>query len=462
MSTSDRAAQGLFRLALSSPARRLRITLYDGHDRIVHQARGDTVVELPPGLYRIRTERNGRTAEQIVEHDRASSVAAPLPGSQRLGPTPPMLIGMPIQYMASAGDPTWTHESFFTEPTVMDTVRRPLGVTRGHASRVHIVLRDRSVSLTGVDALCAALSIRDARDTQVTTFGPEATLRGIWGGEIVLSGPAAEGYYVLRYAGAAARDVGIQLYPGLITQAFLLYREEPHFDTMRIGLSKAGLPEAKEYFENAAVAKAINDGLGMLQNGGEDPLDALLPVLERGRFEAPMLGMVGAHLLLREPRPDLGRIDAMIDRLAAMLPLSPDVQALRILAALRAGREIPAEPIAYPPMLRAGLEAIVEGSHVAPALIPPDSLLEHAAVALFTDCPLSSWTPREPNPNRTAGQASRWLLESVRDATEQSRRAGRPVDALTLAQELHVPRRVVDLAIKELAEAGSRRDPHTI
>ncbi len=52
MSSSE--GERLFPLTLRAPVRRLRITVFDGRDRVVHRAFGDAVVDLAPGLYRVR------------------------------------------------------------------------------------------------------------------------------------------------------------------------------------------------------------------------------------------------------------------------------------------------------------------------------------------------------------------------------------------------------------------------
>jgi hypothetical protein len=97
------------------------------------------------------------------------------------------------------------------------------------------------------------------------------------------------------------------------------------------------------------------------------------------KFENPMLGLLGAHLLLLSTEPDLPLLRIVVTNLRRLLGQHPDIEAL----ALRLGETVPAFSI--PPMLRNSWQLIVQASATKPDLVPMGSLAAQMADRLWGD-----------------------------------------------------------------------------
>jgi hypothetical protein len=106
------------------------------------------------------------------------------------------------------------------------------------------------------------------------------------------------------------------------------------------------------------------------QRGGGEAGRPLLPdelrMLLRDKFDDPMLGIYGAHLLLLEKSLDTDLFNTVVANLRALLFEHPDVQAL----ALRSEKP-PQAPFNSPPMLSRSWDLIVEASIEQPNIVTP-------------------------------------------------------------------------------------------
>jgi hypothetical protein len=101
-----------------------------------------------------------------------------------------------------------------------------------------------------------------------------------------------------------------------------------------------------------------------------------LNALLRGKFYDPMLGILGLHLLLMRPEPDLESAARIHQRLQENVLRDfphPDVQALGIEIARRQGRTIPQFSFKSPPMLRSSWSFLLMATAQQPSLIPAGS-----------------------------------------------------------------------------------------
>jgi hypothetical protein len=415
-------------MSVTATAPELSITVFDGRDRKVHAAVGSTSVALPPGLYRVRSELHGQMAEVLVAHAGTSQVEARMPAEYSV---------TPINRAVTSR--RHHHGEVAAALSLTDTARRPAPEGAGNTSRIFVFVR-RAGSLERPRAadLAAGLELVNSRGEVVATFGADETTSSDTDGYLALSAPIERGYYVLRFQGATPREVAMYAYHGYSTQIFLLYHAHTHtqlrFDGIDFLIAALGEP----FQPSDPVAHASIAGRWILQNGRGEPPPPLAEVLRGGSFKSPMLGLLGAHLLLRSRAFDARIAGGVMDRLEELLGDVEDVRALRVLAALRSRSPIPQVNIAHPPMLRRGLEALVQASRTALDLIQPDSDLERAAVGLYVDCPFTSWAPRGAAEQAHAGAAD-WLDSAVLAVAKETARSGRSLDAVTLSGELAVP-----------------------
>ena len=107
------------------------------------------------------------------------------------------------------------------------------------------------------------------------------------------------------------------------------------------------------------------------------------------KFDDAMLGLIGAHLLVRDRPGDRASLDIVLGNLTRILGRdNPDLQAL----ALRAGsRPLPRQGLRHPPMLRAGWDALVETSVRVPDVIVEGSPAATVASRVLPGEPWLTW-----------------------------------------------------------------------
>jgi hypothetical protein len=179
--------------------------------------------------------------------------------------------------------------------------------------------------------------------------------------------------------------------PTMQTQVFLLQRtrgegveaqSEP-LDVAIIYSSRWRFDATSPYLRLSELAR-----LG-LRNDRQVLSDAILDDLLHGKFQDPMLGLFGAHLLLRQKRPELANLGEIVTNLRGLLgPSHPDVEALALLPG--------AGPTSYvfstPPMLRKSWALVLEATVQNPALVPYGSLASRVANHLSSEAPWILWS----------------------------------------------------------------------
>jgi hypothetical protein len=117
------------------------------------------------------------------------------------------------------------------------------------------------------------------------------------------------------------------------------------------------------------------------------------------------------------------QIQVVLRNLERLVHDSPDVAALNLVAPADLRSSSPVPPFAEPPMLRAGLQAVLIEAARNPSIIAPGSPIPQIASRIYADTPWSTWKPR-----LTAKQESSldWvhvaILDFVGKLTSQSKR----------------------------------------
>ncbi|MCB1032474.1 MAG: helix-turn-helix domain-containing protein, partial [Acidobacteria bacterium] len=151
--------------------------------------------------------------------------------------------------------------------------------------------------------------------------------------------------------------------------------------------------EAEARQVNLAAELALN---GMRTSQRLVP-DDLLNLLLHAKFKNPMLGILGAHVLLQGPKTKWQLFDQVVENLKKMLGEAPDCTALEVLGQGRRRSEtVSFSAVSWPPMLAAGYRALIAHDSDSPGLIEDGSVADHAAAVLHTSWPWSRWTRLEP------------------------------------------------------------------
>lgn len=409
------------------------ITIFDGYDEIVPRpGSGNRTVSLPRGIYTVRCERAGQSTQQIILHTE--------PRQLSIQP-PPVTSAAPVEGAST------THE-YYHYPSVEWSVK-PTAALAGHLDRpgwLFIFIRawDEDAYEKGTN-LGSGFELVDARSGErVADFGdPNLTARDEYHGFAAFSASISPGIYVLRYAGREPWAMPIHVALQRSTQVFVLFHRRPLVDSIRVFFRKLGEPFRPEDTEAIDVDLALT-GL----SGGPEAAERAIPrrrlaELLRGKFEDPMVGLLGAHWLLSRADTEQECVDLVLNNLKSLLPGSPDVAALEILAATRWDRPLPA-PVAFPPMLSAGLRALLSNPD---RHIEPDSFLEKILVRLRAGSPWVVWSTEGANDT-----GDQWVQRVLLQAFSN------PAEGDTVARtagELRLPLNVVSEAFLNLHRSAN-------
>lgn len=203
-----------------------------------------------------------------------------------------------------------------------------------------------------------------------------------------------------------------------------------------------------------AAAATVHRGLSILRD--EAVGDELLA-------RNPILGMLGAHTLRREIRPEAEAYDRVVGRLGDLVPGHPDVRALTM--SRSAARS---DPVSWPPLLMASYRALLAADVEGRAALRAGSPAERIAASVVPSGPWLSWAldgealgpvgPDEPPPGRAAGRVRQFLAivadverRSLTDVTQHW-------DQASIAQSTDLPIRTVELIRSALGRGSGVPD----
>ena len=369
------------------------IIVFDGRFQVVARGVGRLTERLEEGLYKVKL-RNGLDIfeENIV-----------LQGDQDVSKDYP-----PLGFKSSAplANTTRTREYHIA---AAEKHSRNAHVTLGQGSSIFVFARDWTGPGTTVPSgmnPAAGLSLVTLEDgnligqplvdfaqASVTDYQNDA-----WAACNVRVIP---GRYRLRLTlpGGGIVEQTIVASPGWQTQIFLLQRN--YYLDGSSESNSARVPAGRcADLSGASILMARGEGFSYQDEGARRAELARLSLLGRrrtvpdevrsmlgGKYENPMLGIFGGHLLLMESTVDTNFLQIVVSNLRALLGPHPDVEALAI------ATEIPGFPGFFdlPPMLRQSFSLIVRGTLKKADLIPNGSFTEKIAEEVIRDDPWLIW-----------------------------------------------------------------------
>jgi len=206
-----------------------------------------------------------------------------------------------------------------------------------------------------------------------------------------------KGNYYLQYKKRNhSRMVPIFVYENWYTQFFMTLVNEPLFGSIRYFINAAS------NFDSADIRNSYVDiCLDKLQNNDFTIDPNLLRNISYGKFESPMLGLVGAFLYFssKETKEDyLFRLilENLQTRILHNQGESPDIMALKILAMEHFGESVKIEK--YPnysstPMLRIAFDIIRRNGNKFPWLIREGSIDDFIIEKQVFDSPINTFRP---------------------------------------------------------------------
>lgn len=458
MSTSDASTH---RLRVQGVEATLQVSVIDNADRIRATAFGeDFDVRLPRGIYTLRTERDGRVADKLVRVDKDRE-AEPA----RLDTYSPILLPGAATTHEYYTYRAWDISQNPTAPEILwagDTSSALMLFIRALDMRAHpFAYQADNLVLQSLGGPLSDLAEGDAvHDPQ---YGFTA-----WHARM------SPGLVILEDRGERPRQVPVRLVPGFQTQVFVMHQDRPMLEDMRVlnvpfeDLEwRGGRDPYERGGEFAATYEHIDAGLVALNNAGADIADRLVSKFLNSKFKNPLLGLIGAYLMLMRTRAgqsdgdktNLARI--VIGNLGKLMPGAADIAALKILAEPLLGPPS-LEPIEDIPLFRAGTDAVLDRAATDPSLIPGGSLLDVVSDILIEDSVWTSWEPVPlPLPDhweRPMRDDMSWVELAIAEAVAD---APAVLDASNLAKRIGVTQFAVKDAYANLVNRAAQR-PSTL
>lgn len=393
MSSSDHL---VYRLRVEAPEPGLSVLVIDAKGNVVGRCADDQSrieIDLPRGLYTVRSSRSGTFAETVIRLD----------GEQTVKAAPP-----PVFSAATIPGAATTHE-YYTYPA-WEASQNPTAPEQAWNGAIDAGLllfarAPQREAHAGEDQF-AALSLRAPDGRTLSSFDADAK-RDVTGWS-AYSARLSHGLLILDDRSERPRQIPAPLLRGWQTQLFVMHRGRLLWEDMRLTMvaehELASRQHRSPYDDNAEDVRAALDmdaGLLALQNNTPSVAPQLIAAFLGSKFKNPILGLLGAYLMLlhhrreqknREFKPEPGQIRMVLDNLHELMPASADVAALRLLA--KDWVELPKlDPIERVPLFRCGAEALLQAAASDPALLPEGSLLDAVSGDLYGDTVWTTWKP---------------------------------------------------------------------
>jgi hypothetical protein len=424
------------------------ITVRDGRFNRVGSAVGIYEGEHADGLYQVRVRTSGAVEEELVSLDHSQTVnfkpvafATPVPLAQTKGGEP--------------GD----------RDVVVAASRQPLKKGQGGGVLISVrVSKGSEPGRAGAEGSPArGLHLCDADGRPVLDVEAATAAQASQGpGAVAVCLEVDPGTYRLRFKDSSeeTRERSLIVSPGWTTQCFLVRRVGRPGRSIDLEQGVVSMQRLGEVFQpDDRLARVRDAAIDALANSRKIT-DAVVTQLENDKFSDPMLGLLAAHLLLRD-QPSHSHLSQIVLNVARMLGHThPDVQALRMRRSR--GRKLSVRDM---PMLRASWNLIVTRSIDNPELLVPGSPASRLAVGVAPTWPWLVWDASETSAAprelakmaalegyfRSAEPTQEGVAFSIRPAGGQG--TVEPPDRAALARSLGVPSGVLNDMLSRLGRS---------
>jgi hypothetical protein len=415
-------SDGKVHVHLTAGSQLAEVFLIDHEFTLVSRAVGELHADVEQGVYKVKAQVGEASTERVVILNKSETID--LSGD--------LAIASPVPL----GGTSRTHE-FHMAPAADES--RTVAAKSGGGAQVFLCARRWSAQGMGHDDSTKApdLSLHHPSGAMIIDLGKSG--RGDRSLQDPMLGASVDvdpGAYLLRWGddSGVVVEQSVEAVQGWQTQVFLLEdaKDESHH-TISVLMGQGGFnwddPKAR-IADDARIALADERRVA-----SQVITEALF-----AKFENPMLGLFGAHLMLlsRDNTWEQAYFDGVVENLAGLLgPNQPDVVAL---ATQGGGRPITAlEPVTSPPMLWRSWLLLIEASNERPDLLPADTwrpLLQVIPVR-----PFLAWSPLEDE-----GNAVEIWRRSVAPSVHASLAPGEDEDAAMrrLTTSLLVPRSALE------------------
>lgn len=375
------------RLTVAAADVAAEISVLDGSfERVAHGV-GRLDQDLAPGLYKVRVRIGPSVEEQLVSLDQDRVVTIDPPEF----PSPIPLLGTSKTHeyhIAAAVETSSTAQDRFGDGGSIFVFAREWTGRQGEESKSGNPAEGLSL-LREIDA--------DVETALVPSLAMRADVRTDGDACAGWRGDVAPGPYRLRLAltDGTASERAIFVAPGQQTQVFLVRADYQLLDgrterranlsggAVVISLSQTFNPDDRRTRLAELARYALTQSRRVLS-------EVMLEEILDEKTSEPMLGLLGAHLLLRDEPDDRQSFDRVIANLLRLLgPEHPDVLALRLRSSTPPVGDDAC--LLSPPMLRASWDIAVGESQRSPEIFPSEAPCSAIATRILPSAPWLMW-----------------------------------------------------------------------
>jgi hypothetical protein len=427
MSASDHTSPELFpftvRVRPGEGADDAQVTVFDGHGEVRKSATGAVETALSRGLYTVRVQLGTSFHERHVAHDGPTDLTMPAPKWHS-----------PVPSADSGAD--------YLSPAVVWS-QRPTGswhLALPPTGSLLVFVRTPAPGTGSFHGLDIGLSLFDYDGKHLADFDGSSMKVDDRTGWAAFHAELTVGGYVLHYHGNErhiSREMALSVFEGWQTQLFMTYAGGPVFGSASMLTSRAGFEPGDP------VTRAVEAAVAELHNGLRLTSDSQRALLEHPT-DNPMLALVGAYRLLTTGLP---MPSELLDDLRALVGRGPDVCALQLIAAEARGTEATVLRLERPPLLGAGLDAILRAAARQPGVVLPGSMLSRIGPRRYADCPWSTW---EPVLHNESAAPPSWVTNYVQDAMFSAARRDDDLELSTVAEQTMLPQESIATAFNHV------------
>jgi hypothetical protein len=383
------SSSALVPIKLQTPQGPLELRLYDHHHQLVKRSFGSVELNGAPGLYRLEIDAGSTTEEHYL-------TVGPS-GLRNLGLTVAMPSAAPV-----AGTST-VHE-YHAFPA-QDLSNKPSG-SFGQGGRLMIFVRSMEGDQRS-PVNVQPLSLVDARQNVLVGSGGSAFVEQPSDGWAGFSADVDPGGYAVRLrrrqrshqslSDEETIDQSVWVEQGWTTLVFIPYRQlvgwpEPEFASIHMARISEGFRPYEQDSQGASLALEV--ALSGLRQGRAVVPQQLVDLMLQRKFINPMLGIVGALVLLQSEVTNWRLFNTVRANLQKLVPHHPDLDALHVMAKRKRDDDsesrIPAA--AWPPMLYACYRGIIDSDNQERRrIVAADSVADLAASRLLAQGPWTQW-----------------------------------------------------------------------
>jgi hypothetical protein len=399
-----------------------RIQVHDAGFNMVRKGFGSLQEKLNPGLYLVRVENGATPFEKVIYVPPGGRAEVSYPVENQ-----PQTFSAGVVYGSSS-----LHE--YTGGFTRHLSQTVAAKKHGTGARL-VVLASRPdetqrapIKFRSVRLLNASGNLLDDLAQSSLTEGPNTgDLATAYAAEVDAGGLVLEWKDESTKAASCWRQ-SLWLPAGYAMVIFLTV--PPGRSTPVMSSASIHLAHLEEGFEpSASSASAAECALDSLRTRRQLLSKSRLQNdLLGGKFQNPMLGIYGAHMILQRTMPDSEKAEILkevLGNLENLVPKSPDVAALRLMANRLLGSSSAVPLCDWPPMIRLGYVAYREADYAQPgAFIGDKSVADRIRTALASGGVWTRWNAERnsvvefPNASNATLQKviSKRLAQSVKAA----------------------------------------------